>query len=107
LAARFWIVFGYRSRSFRPLGTTAGVAFPSLGVILVVAGVGSRRRRFWGWALTAIIVATQVLGSLVNATKGDFLRGGVGFLLSGALLYFLLRRKVRAAFTRQLSESTS
>src|SRR5205823_14794593 len=46
-------------------------------------------------------------GSLVNAAKGDSLRGGVGSLLSGALLYFLLRPNVREVFTRQPSENAS
>jgi hypothetical protein len=54
-----------------------------------------------------VIVATQVIANLVDAAKGDSLQGGVGFLLSGALLYFLLRAKVRAVFARQPSGSAN
>jgi hypothetical protein len=43
------------------------------------------------------IIAIQFLGDLVNAFRGDVVRGGVGFI-AGALLVYLLRPEVRAAF---------
>jgi hypothetical protein len=46
------------------------------------------------------IIATQVLGDLVNFLMGDFVRGGTGIAIAGALLLYLLRPKVRAAFER-------
>jgi hypothetical protein len=45
-----------------------------------------------------VIVATQVLGDLINCLRGDWLRGGVGVVLAGALLLILSRPKVRAEF---------
>ncbi|MBZ5680938.1 MAG: hypothetical protein LAO24_12615 [Acidobacteriia bacterium] len=45
-----------------------------------------------------MIIATQVLGDLVNLVRGDFLRGGVGFFIAGALLLYLLSARVRAVF---------
>ena len=44
------------------------------------------------------IIAVQVLGDLVNAFMGEFVGGGVGFVIAGALLMYLLRPEVRAAF---------
>jgi hypothetical protein len=44
------------------------------------------------------IIATQVLGDLVNIFRGDLLRGGIGFLIAGALLLYLLRPRLRSAF---------
>ena len=44
------------------------------------------------------IIAIQVLGDLVNAFRGDVVRGGLGFVIAGALLVYLLRPEVRAAF---------
>jgi hypothetical protein len=38
------------------------------------------------------------LGDLVNAFIGDVVRGGIGFLIAGALLLYLLRPQVRSAF---------
>jgi hypothetical protein len=34
----------------------------------------------------------------MHCLRGDFLRGGTGFIIAGALLLFLLRSKVRAMF---------
>jgi len=64
----------------------------------VVAGTGWFGHRIWGWRLAVAIIATQVLGDLVNAFMGDFLKGGVGFVIAGLLLVYLLRPEVRAAF---------
>jgi hypothetical protein len=34
----------------------------------------------------------------LTAARGDFLRGGTGVIIAGALLLFLLQLKIRAAF---------
>ena len=102
-----WILNPRAYHQLSPLGATVGIAFLSLGVILAVAGVGWSRRRFWGWALARVLIATQVLANLGEAARGDLLRGSSGFLLSGALLYFLLRPNVRGAFAKQPSENMS
>ena len=104
---RLWVLNARAYNQLSRLGTAAGVVLLLLGVILGVAGVSWSRRRVWGWALAVGIIATQVLGNILNAARGDFLKGSVGFILSGALLYFLFRRNVRAAFTSQPSENTS
>ena len=49
------------------------------------------------------IVATQVMGNLVNAVRDDFLRGVIGLIFAGALLLFLLRPQVRTSFARNPS----
>jgi hypothetical protein len=64
----------------------------------VFAGTGWFKRRVWGWRLAVAIIATQVLGDLVNAFMGDLVRGSVGFMIAGALLVYLLRPQVRGAF---------
>ena len=98
LLDRVWILNPHAYSELVPLGRAAGIAFLFLGAMLVIAGAGWLHRRFWGWALAVVIIATQVLANLVSGARGDFLRGGAGFLLSGALLYFLFRLKVRAVF---------
>ncbi len=81
-----------------PLGGMFGIFFLLLGAALSTAGIGWFRRRRWGWRLAVVIIATQVLGDVVNCVRGDFLRGGTGVTVAGALLLFLLRPKVRATF---------
>jgi uncharacterized membrane protein YccC len=56
------------------------------------------RRRLWGWGLAVAIIATQVVGDLVNAFLGHFVKGGIGVAIAGALLFYLWRPKVKAAF---------
>jgi len=40
----------------------------------------------------------QVMGDIVNCVRGDWLRGGSGFIIAGALLWFLLQPRIRATF---------
>jgi vacuolar-type H+-ATPase subunit I/STV1 len=86
-------------KKLAPLGGTVGILFLLLGAALATAGIGWFQRRLWGWRLAVLIIATQVLGDVVNCVTGDLLRGGTGVIIAGALLLFLLHRKVRATFT--------
>jgi hypothetical protein len=82
------------------LGRGIGIAFLGLGAAMFAAAIGWIKRRFWGWALAVIIIASQVLGDLVNALRGEFLKGAVGVAVAGALLIYLLQPRVRSAFVR-------
>ncbi|HWO38338.1 MAG TPA: hypothetical protein VNO32_56930, partial [Candidatus Acidoferrum sp.] len=70
-----------------------------LGATLTSAAIGWFRRRLWGWRLGVAIIATQVLGDVINCIRGDWVRGGVGVVIAGALLLFLLRSKVKDIFS--------
>ena len=70
---------------------------------MVAAAIGWIRRRFWGWALAVIIIASQVLGDLVNAVRGEFWKGAVGVVIAGALLAYLIRPATRSAFEKNSS----
>ena len=85
-------------KQLAPLEDIVGIFFLVLGVALTTAGIGWFRCRLWGWKLAVVIIATQVLGDVVNCFKGDLLRGGIGAIIAGALLLFLLQSKVRATF---------
>jgi hypothetical protein len=95
---RVWVVNAPAHAQLARFGKTIGIPFLLLAAILVIAGVGWFRRRLWGWRLAVAIIAIQVLGDVVNAFAGDAVRGGVGFLIAGALLFYLLRQEVRSAF---------
>jgi hypothetical protein len=69
-----------------------------LALALAAAGVGWFKRRLWGWRLAVAIIATQVLGDLVNMFRRDVLRGGTGFTIASALLFYLFRPQVRKVF---------
>jgi len=97
---RAWALNASAHQQLAPLGKSVGILFLVLSAALALAGVGWFRRRLWGWALALIIIATQVLGDLFNILRGDFLRGAIGVAIAGALLFYLLRPQVRAAFAK-------
>ncbi|MGA3324128.1 MAG: hypothetical protein ABSF45_06620 [Terriglobia bacterium] len=95
---RLWTLNAPAYARLAPLGRVVGIPFLILSVALAVAGTGWFKRRMWGWGLATAIIATQVLGDLVNVFMGDFVRGVVGATIAGALLFYLLRPQIRAAF---------
>lgn len=95
---RLWDLNPMAYKQLAPLGNTIGILFLLLGAALTAAGIGWFRRRLWGWRLAVVIIATQVLGDVVNCVRGDLLRGATGFIVAAALLLFLLQHKVRTAF---------
>jgi hypothetical protein len=95
---RIWDLNPRAYNQLAPSGGAVGILFLLLGAALAATGFGWFRRRLWGWRLAVVIIATQVLGDVVNCIRGDFLRGGTGVIIAGTLLLFLLQSKVRAAF---------
>ena len=95
---RVWALNPAAYKQLAPLGRAIGILFLLLGAALTTAGVGWFRRRLWGWTLAVVIIATQVLGDMVNCARGDWLRGAVGIIIAGAPLLFLLRPRIRATF---------
>ena len=94
-----WILNPTGYKQLSTLGKPVGILFLFLGIALGVAGAGWFMRRRWGWRLAMAIIATQVLGDLLNILRGDFWRGSVGFSIALALLLYLLRPAVRAVFS--------
>lgn len=95
---RMWTLNRSAYGQLSAFGWAVGIPFLALSVALAVAGMGWFARRLWGWRLTVIIIATQVLGDLITMLTGHIRRGAPGVVIAGALLFFLLRRKVRAIF---------
>ena len=97
---RIWNLNPRAHEELAPFGRVVGIPFLLLGATLAVASLGWFKRRRWGWQLAVAIIATQVLGDLVNIFRGNLLRGGIGFLIAGALLSYLLHPRLRSAFAR-------
>ena len=81
-----------------PLGSKAGILMLVVAAALSVAGVGWFNRRHWAWSLAVAIIGTQVAGDFVNLYLGRVIEGAIGVAAAGALLFYLLRPPVRAAF---------
>jgi hypothetical protein len=95
---RAWRLNPVAYAQLAPLGPPVGIVFLLLAAVLAVAAIGWLRRRRWGWGLAVVIIAIQALGDLLNLLRGDVLRGVVGVAVAGALLFYMTRRRVRAAF---------
>ena len=95
---RVWALNAPAYKQLAPFGKVAGISFLFLAAALVFAGAGWFKRRRWGWWLAVAIIATQVLGDFVNVLLGQFVKGGVGVIVAGALLFYLFRPAVAAAF---------
>lgn len=95
---RLWALNAPAYARLAPLGRVVAIPFLILSTALAVAGTGWFKRRVWGWGLATAIIATQVLGDLANVFMGNLIRGLVGVTIAGALLLYLLRPQVKAAF---------
>jgi hypothetical protein len=101
---RVWALNAAAYKQLAPLGWKAGISFLLLSAALATAGVGWFRRLRLGWGLAVLIIAIQVAGDLFNLVRGDFLRGGTGFVIAGGLFIYLLRPNVRACFEKRIAE---
>ena len=97
---RVWALNPTGYQQLAPFGSKAGVFFISLAVALAAAGIGWLKRRLWAWCISVAIIATQVIGNIVNILLGRTLEGAVGFTVSGALLFYLLGRRVSGTFRK-------
>ena len=95
---RIWALNARAYHQLAPFGKTICIPFLFLGAALLLAGFGWLARRLWAWRLAVVIVAIQVAGDLLNLLRGDFVGGGTGFVIAAALLFYLTRPHVRAAF---------
>jgi hypothetical protein len=95
---RVWGLNPIAYKQLVPLGAGVGILFLMLGAVLTTAGIGWFRRRLWGWRLAVVIITIQVLGDVFNCVRGDWLRGGAGVVIAGALLLFLFQPRIRATF---------
>jgi len=93
-----WVLNEPAYRQLSSASRIVGITFLLLSATLVAAAVGWSKRRFWGWRLAVGVISTQVVGDFVNLVRGEFLRGAVGVVIAGALLFYLLRPTVRSAF---------
>lgn len=95
---RLWVLNPTAHKQLATFAKPVGILFLLLAAVLAMAGTGWFKHRLWGWRLALAVIATQVVGDLINFFRGDYWRGGVGFSIASALLLYLLRPEVRAEF---------
>lgn len=100
-----WTLNPMGYKQLAPFGSKAGILFLVLAVTLTAAGILWLKRLPWAWPISIAIIATQVIGNIVNILQGRTLEGAVGITASGALLWYLLWGRVRAVFRKRAQES--
>jgi hypothetical protein len=100
---RMWSLNPRAYESLAPHGKLPGVLFLLLGATLWLTSVLWLKRILWGWRLAVAIFATQAVGDLTHAFRGDLVGGLFGFAIASVLLLYLLRPRVKAAFTKPIA----
>jgi len=95
---RIWSLNPRAYAELTPLGRVVGMAFILFGMTLAVTAVGWFKRCLWGWRLAVGIIAAQVLGDVVNVSRGRIVAGGIGATIAGVMFFYLLGDAVRSAF---------
>jgi hypothetical protein len=98
---RVWALNPTGYKQLAPFGGKAGILFAILGVTLAAAAIGWFKKLLWAWRLAIAIIATQLVGNIINILLGRILEGAVGITASSALLFYLFRRHVRAVFAKR------
>jgi hypothetical protein len=93
------------------LNPDAHAAFQSLGqwsifLMIIVGGVcasaaiGLARRKRWGWQVAIVVLAINLLGDTINAVARHDPRTLIGIPIGGALILYLMSKRVREFFTQ-------
>ncbi len=99
---RLWSLNPAAYKQLAPLGARVGIPFLLLGAALAAAGIGWFKRRLWGWRLAVAIIATQVLGDIVNCARGDLVRGATGVIIAGRCCCIFCVQKLEPRLSRAL-----
>lgn len=95
---RAWVLNPEAYVRLSRLGRMMAVPFVVTAVLMVAAAIGWLRRKYWGWMLGVFIIAMNILGDVMNAIRGEWVKGGVGFVIAGILLIFMTRPRLRNYF---------
>ena len=95
---RMWVLNPRIYKVLAPLGRAVGFLFLVLSAALAASAAGWFRRRLWGWRLAVGIMLVHVSGDMANLLLGRVMEGALGVTIAGALLFYLSRANVRAAF---------
>ena len=93
-----WLAYPARRAVLMPYRPWLGPGFLGLAMVMAAASVGSFRQRRWGWRVAVTIFAVNGLSDAVQMILGHLVEGGIGVLVAGAVLFYLMRASVRAEY---------
>jgi hypothetical protein len=93
-----WLAYPARRAVLMPYHAWLGPAFLALAAAMAAASIGSFRQRRWGWWLAVAIFAVNGLSDAGQIALGHPAEGAIGVAAAGAILFYLSRPSVRAAY---------
>jgi hypothetical protein len=99
---RAWALNPIAHAQLSGLGKVGAVPFAVVAVMLLLAGIGWLRCRYWGWLLGVALIATNLAGDVANLAMGNRFKGGIGIVIAGLLLTYMTRPGVRQYFLPRL-----
>ena len=91
-----WLLYPARDRCLAPYKVLAELGAGAGGGL--AAACRLLRRRRWGWVLAVVIFTVNGAGDVMQLVTGHPVEGGVGVAVAGAVLVYLFRPRIRAAF---------
>ena len=104
LLDRLWIFNRPGHIALAALGRVMAVPFSVLSGALFLSAWGWFHRQYWGWLLGVSLIATNLAADFTHALLGDWLRSGVGIIVAGLLLLYMIRPAIRTYFLPRLPE---
>ena len=82
------------------LGLWAVLLMATVSVFCAAAAIGLWRGSGWGYWVAIGLIATNLIGDITNVLLGTEPRAIIGIPIAGAILLYLLSKKVRRSFRR-------
>jgi hypothetical protein len=99
-----WKVNPVAREELLKLGSWAIVLMATICLACAFAAVGLWRRTRWGHRLACGILVVNLVGDLANAIIRHDVRTLIGLPIGGAMIAYLLSRRVRDTFTKSTGD---
>ena len=93
-----WQIKPDEHRQLLAMGPKVGLGFLALAFVMLLASIGTFRRRRWAWPLALAIFTVNALGDAARIPMGAAAEGLIGIAATGLILWWLTRPKVRGQF---------
>jgi len=98
LLDRAWAVKPQEYAQLRAMGPWVGCSFAGLAILAIWTARGLFLCRRWGWWMAVVGLTVNGLSDAARIPFGAVLEGLIGVAVTGAIVWWLTRPRVRALF---------
>ena len=102
---RLSVIWEIKPNDYRTLlayAPWAGIGFLLLSALMATAAWGIAHRMFWSWQLSIVIFFANGMGNAVQMLNNRAIEGAVGVTVTGAIVYWLTRPKIKGSFDQRV-----